>query len=229
LHNLGGGAFESLGDAVGLAMSVTSSEDSSPYENTMGLGVGDLFEDGFPDLFIGTGNPVRASQDIFFCNEDGATFTRCSTLFDDPEDPSSLTRGHGIAASDFDRDGDIDLFRSLGGHPAHDTLGHESPEYNRLHLRAGASAHTAALLLEGTASNRDAVGAVVKVEAASTRHYRVRSTMGFQSQNSRVLTVTLEDASEADVTVTWPSGEVTELTIEPGERLHVLEGTGVVP
>lgn len=229
LHNLGGGTFEALADGVGLSMSLTSSDDAAAYENTMGLGVGDLFEDGFPDIFIGTGNPVRASRDIFFCNEDGTSFTRCSSLFDDPDDASSLTRGHGIAVSDFDRDGDIDLFRSLGGHPADDALGHESPEFNRLHLRAGAAAHTAALVLEGVTSNRDAVGAVVRVEATATHHYRVRSTMGFQSQNSRVLTVTLGDGSEADVTVTWPSGEVTELTVAPGERLHVLEGTGVVP
>ena len=64
---------------------------------------------------------------------------------------------------------------------------------------------------------------------ATTYHYRVRATQGFQSQNSRTLTVNVGQASSATVTITWPSAMVTVIQVAPGDRVHVVEGVGIVP
>jgi len=77
LINNGKGGFTRHTTDWGL---ITSLEDrpetGAPFENAMGLTVGDLFDDGFPDVVLGTGNPQRAAPDIVFCNKRGETFER---------------------------------------------------------------------------------------------------------------------------------------------------------
>jgi len=231
MHNLGGGVYEPLDTEIGIVTSLTNHSSPQPYENTMGLTAVDLLHDGFPDIIIGTGDPNRASYDIFYCNDGTAHFTRCSEMFDDPAAEHYLTRAHGMVTSDFDHDGDADLFRNLGGHPNHDQANPptDSREYNKLHVAQAIDPPTAALTLEGDTSNRDAVGAHVEVTGSTTRHYRIRSTQGFQSQSSRTLTVHLGGSRAATATITWPSGMVTVVQLRQGDRVRVLEGVGIVP
>lgn len=229
LHNLGDGGFEALGTEIGIVTSLTDSQSPEPYENTMGLNTGDLFDDGYPDVLIGTGNPERASHAIIFCNDgnDGtATFTRCSGLLEDADNPHPHSHGHGTVFADVDHDGDTDVFRHLGGHPPYDVeSGEDTREYSKFYAQAGPEiVETATLVLEGTTSNRDAVGALVRVEGPGTHYYRVRSTHAFQSQSSRALTVALGSALEATVRIEWPSGEVTDTTVRVGDRVTITEG-----
>ncbi|MEZ4320131.1 MAG: CRTAC1 family protein [Myxococcota bacterium] len=201
--------------------------EGEAFENTMGLSTYDLGEDGWPDLFIGTGDPIVAAPDLLYCNQGGAYFERCADAFFSPEDPHLATRGHGSAASDFDGDGDIDVFFGLGGNPEYDRAVNDtvdSREQPRMFVRkAVEGTKTARVKLEGTVSNRDAIGARITVFGEQNHYYRVRGMQGFQSQNSLVQVVTLSGRDEADALVEWPSGAKTAVTLRAGESFHVVE------
>lgn len=79
LINDGNGGFRYQTTDWGLAMTNAAHTDfSREFENTMGLGVGDLDDDGYPDVFVGTGNPLRAAPDVVFCNQAGDALVRCT-------------------------------------------------------------------------------------------------------------------------------------------------------
>ena len=200
--------------------------DMAPFENTMGLGIGDLFDDGFPDIVIGTGNPMFDAQDVIFCNLGQRRFERCTDRFIEPDDSHSMTRGHGVTFADIDSDGYTDFYFNLGGHPPFDfNQQAETRETNKLFVRQTSKpANAAWLTLVGTTSNRDAIGARIRYgEGDETRYHFVRSTGGFQSQNSKTLLLQLGEQDSVPVTIDWPSGIVTELIATPGQRLQVVE------
>jgi hypothetical protein len=208
---------------------ITSLEDrpemGQPFENTMGLAVGDLFDDGYPDIIIGTGNPQRAAPDIVFCNKAGKIFERCTGRILTGADQLWRTRGHGTVFSDFDHDGDSDVAINLGGHPDYDSVeGRISPEWPALFVNEkGTSAKTATLTLVGKASNRDALGARLRVEGSATHYYAVRSMQGFQAQNSKSQVVSLGSKDTAEVEIRWPAGGLQKLTLKAGDRITVTE------
>ncbi len=198
----------------------------APFENTMGLGVGDFFDDGYPDIVIGTGNPRFNAADVFFCNLGARRFQRCSERFLEPDGSHRMTRAHGAAFADVDRDGQTDFFFNLGGHPPYDfNQKAESRETNKLFMRqSGPAANAAWITLTGTSSNRDAIGARVKYgEGDAARYHFLRSTAGFQSQNSRTLLLPMGELETIPVSINWPSGRVTELNISAGQNLVVIE------
>lgn len=230
LLNRGGGRFEQHTQDWGLTASMAAWSDAeAPFENTMGLGVGDFFSDGYPDVVIGTGNPVRAAPDVVFCNTVDDSFYRCTDRIITGADEEWRTRSHGTVFSDFDHDGDADMAVNLGGHPTFDeSEGHRiSPEYPALFVnQRGPSGNTASIELVGTTSNRDAIGAQIRVRAADaerTRYYVVRSMQAFQSQSSKSQLVGLGPATSADVEIRWPSGETQSLVVNAGERIRIVE------
>jgi hypothetical protein len=191
----------------------------------MGLGVGDLYDDGYPDVFIGTGDPSRTAADIVFCNRGGKTFDRCTDKILTGADRLWRTRGHGTVFSDFDHDGGTDMAINLGGHPTFDAIeGRISPEYPALFVnQKGTPGIRVTLTLVGKSSNRDALGARIRVDGSTTHYYVVRSMQGFQSQNSKSQVVTLGSAKTAKVEIRWPSGNAQTLIVNAGDRITVPE------
>jgi hypothetical protein len=225
LFNDGDGSFTAHGAEAGLDAGQRLVDREGDYENTMGLGVGDLYDDGLPDVVVGSGTPELAGPDIVYCNRGGRQFARCTDAFVEADDSHRETRGHAPIFADVDQDGRTDLFWNLGGHPDVDEKsGSDSREVNKFfRLSVTESADTATLRLEGTSSNRDAIGAKVTVRGSDTRHYWVRSTQGFQGQNSQALILSLGDVDSAPVRVDWPSGNVSTLTVRRGERIRLVE------
>jgi len=190
----------------------------------MGLGVGDLLDDGWPDVIVGSGDPVRAGEDVVFCNQ-GGRFERCTELLRGNADGPFMTRTHGVAFGDVNRDGRTDVFQNLGGHaPWDQKSGIDSREESALFVaNADANRKTATLTLAGTVSNRDAIGARVRVAADETHYYTVRSTQAFQSQNERALLIALGQSDAADIEISWPSGVISTASVTAGERVTVRE------
>ena len=129
-----------------------------------------------------------------------------------------------VAASDFDLDGDIDL--AVGNWPNARGEGEE----NLLYENRGPVGNWIALRLEGTRSNRDAIGARVVVKVRDGENVRtvmrdVRSQDGWRSQSSLELLIGLGVADAADsVRVFWPSGIVQDIGPVPaGERIRIAE------
>jgi hypothetical protein len=220
-----GGTFEIAGKGVGIVTKVAPDRS----ENTMGLGAGDIDDDGDIDIMLGTGGPRGAFFDIVFCaakkpdSRFGVSFERCGDFV---KKGHGKKQTHGIAVGDVDQDGSNEIFYNLGGAPPHDLRrGTESRSMNALYTRGKANEKTAAIRLEGVDSNRDAIGAriAVSVPPGNVFHYSVGSAQGFQSQNSRWQLLNLMGAEQADVAIRWPSGQSTKHTVKAGERKVIRE------
>jgi enediyne biosynthesis protein E4 len=125
----------------------------------------------------------------------------------------------GAAYADTDNDGSLDILLTTNGGPAY--LFHNEGNSNRS-LR---------VKLTGTKSNRDGIGAVVRVTAGKDRTWQtVHSGSSYLSQSELVLTFGLGAASQADaVEVQWPSGQTDKLAdVASGQTVTVQEGKGIV-
>lgn len=108
----------------------------------------------------------------------------------------SLGDGRGIAASDFDGDGDMDLIISNFNKPANYFVNnHAKGNWLRVRLR-------------GRQSNRDGIGAIIRARSGETSQMRVVTAGdGFGSQYSRVAHFGLDESEVVDeLVVQWPSG-----------------------
>jgi ASPIC and UnbV./FG-GAP repeat. len=124
----------------------------------------------------------------------------------------------GAAFGDFDNDGDIDvLVMNM----------HEAPSLLRNDLKS--SNHWVKLSLQGTKSNRSAIGATVTIETAAGKQTdAVLSQSSFLSQNDFRLHFGLGAEAEVKrITVRWPSGDVEEFPgVSAGAMYLLVEGTG---
>jgi hypothetical protein len=191
-----------------------------------GIGLPDLDNDGHPDLFQVNGHTyVEADKlkrsrgyknpRVVFRNLGRGTFEDVSAV----AGPAIAERhsSRGAAFGDIDNDGDIDILVMNMGEPP-SLLRNDLPHVN----------HWVSLLLEGTRSNRSAIGATVTLAAGSLHQTSaVLSQSSFLSQNDRRLHFGLGPATHFDrVTVHWPSGLVEEF---PGgaanQFLRLVEGS----
>lgn len=116
-------------------------------------------------------------------------------------DPNHDARG--VAAADLDRDGRIDLV--INNNEAAPTV---------LLNRLPTAGRWVELELRGSRSNRDAVGAEVRLTAGGKTMTRVAEAgSGYAAQSSFVLHFGLADASELEaLSIRWPSGKTEKLT-----------------
>jgi hypothetical protein len=133
----------------------------------------------------------------------------------------------GVAAADFDNDGDLDL--AINHNPGDNDIV-ERRKAAFLRNRIGETRSWLAVELRGTRSNRDGVGAMVTVEAAGESQLRLRTAgSSFASQQSERLYFGLGEHSRVGrLTVRWPSGLVDEFTdLEARRLVRITEGEGV--
>jgi hypothetical protein len=129
--------------------------------------------------------------------------------------------GRGLAYGDFDRDGDVDLLMTTNNGPAVLFRNDQSSDNRSLRLK-----------LVGTKSNRDAIGATVRIFHAGVSQTRVvKSGSSYLSQSELPVTfgVGKQDRVER-VVVTWPSGRTDEFkNVETGRAYECVEGKGLAP
>ncbi|MBK9270505.1 MAG: CRTAC1 family protein [Saprospiraceae bacterium] len=79
----------------------------------MGSNKGDLDNDGFEDMYLGTGEPSLESliPNKMFRNVNGEKWEEISYS----GGFAHLQKGHAISFADFDHDGDLDIFAEMGG------------------------------------------------------------------------------------------------------------------
>jgi hypothetical protein len=140
----------------------------------MGANFGDLDNDGWLDLYLGTGDVPYASllPNRMFRNNDGKAFQDVTTS----GDFGHLQKGHAVAFGDIDNDGDEDVFEEMGGAAAGDNY----PSV--LYENPGHGNHWITLELEGVQTNRAAFGARVNVTVKTLTGLRhIYRTVGYGS------------------------------------------------
>jgi hypothetical protein len=130
--------------------------------------------------------------------------------------------GRGAAYADINNTGRLDVALTTNGGPAYLFQNESSP--------AGAANKSLRIKLVGTKSNRDGIGAVVKLTAGDgTQTQMLRSGSSYLSASELVLTFGLAQQKQAEsVEIRWPSGQVDKLSAVPaGQTVTVTEGKGV--
>jgi hypothetical protein len=126
----------------------------------------------------------------------------------------------GAAHADIDHDGDPDVVLTSNGGPAYLFRNDGGNANNWITVRT-----------RGVKSNRDGIGAVVRVTSASGTQWRmVRSGSSYASQSDLALTFGLgRDATVSSIDVDWPSGAKDHLSSVPAKQIvSVVEGKGAV-
>ena len=189
----------------------------------MGLNYGDLDNDGWLDIYTGTGNPHFSTlvPNRMFRNDGGRRFqdvTAAGTF-------GHLQKGHAISFADIDNDGDQDVFAKMGG------AYHADRAYSVLFENPGNRNAWVSLELEGVTSNRNAIGARLKVTVRTARgtreiHRAVGSGASFGTLPFRQ-EIGLADAEALhSVEVRWPAGRTQVFTgLELNRRYRLREGT----
>lgn len=165
----------------------------------------------FSDAFLGTSSWHGNERDVLLVNRRDGTFVDAGAALG----ADSIGDGRGLAAADYDNDGDVDFL----------ITNHDRPAELRMNRR-GAEAAWLQVELVGSRGPRDPVGAQVHLRAGG--HHTVASLaagQGFGSQFSRVLHFGLGARTQVDeVSVRWPSGGRTTLRdIGARRRLRVIE------
>jgi len=189
----------------------------------------DYDNDGARDLFMANGHVLDniqryhaettyAEPKLMFRNVGHGIFENVSDQLGPDFLLSRVSRGAAIG--DFDNDGDLDILVSNNG---------QTPQL--LRNDGGNANHWFQLLLIGTRSNRDAVGARVKVTAGDLVLYdEKKGGMSYQSaQDPRLHFGLGQHPMVEELEIKWPSGEVTKLIdMKSDQILAIEEGKGIV-
>ena len=222
-RSLGTGAFEDVAVRAGIG---------AVSRNTLGFGCvfADVDLDGALDLIVANGHIDETVRQIqghagyaqpaqLFLNQGGGTFRDVAGAagggFATPR------VGRGLAAGDFDRDGDVDVLMTTNNGPAVLFRNDQAAGHKSLRLK-----------LTGTRSNRDAIGAIVRIFHGGTSQMRmVKSGSSYLSQSELPITFGVGGRDVVErVVIAWPSGATQEFkNVAAGREYGCVEGQQLAP
>jgi hypothetical protein len=220
-HNEGNGLFvdEAPSSEVGRATLLT-------------LGFGCFFfdydNDGWPDIFVADGhieNEIERVQKRVSYAEPPHLFRNLGRgKFEEVTGKVGASFGaakvaRGAAYADINNDGALDILLMTNGGAPH------------VYRSEGGTNQSLRVKLVGTKSNRDGIGAVVRLSAAGEKQWQMmRSGSSYLSASELVLTFGLGSRAKADtLEIQWPSGQVDKLSnIFAGQMITIEEGKGVI-
>ena len=221
-HNEGNGLFvdEAPRSTIGRASLLTLA---------FGVFFFDYDLDGWPDILAANGHieeeigrvqpKVQYRQPpLVFRNLGARRFEHITTQLG--ADFSRAIVARGAAYADYDGDGDLDVALTTNHGPAY-LYRNDSGNRN----------HWLAVRTRGTKSNRDGIGAIVRVASGDTRQWQmVRSGSSYASQSDLTLTFGLgANTTPVSVEVEWPSGARDRIANVPTRQAVVVEeGRGLV-
>ena len=219
-RNNGKGEFEDLTFRAGLG--------GDRRFSSWGTGLVDLDNDGYPDIFIVAGTVAPELEKVYtkyparnprtvYRNQGNGTFVAVG----DEVGPAIASRhvSRGCAFGDFDNDGDLDILIMNRNEPP-TLLRNDAPAGN----------HWLKVRLEGTKSNRSAIGARVLVRyGGRVQAQCVTSQASFLSSNDPRLHFGLGTATTAEIEIHWPVGtSETHSGVTADQMVTIREGQGIV-
>jgi enediyne biosynthesis protein E4 len=219
----GRGLFEDVATRAGIG---------AASRNTLGFGCvfADLDLDGWLDLVVANGHIEETVRNIrgnvgyaqtphLFLNQGSGVFRDAAAAIGG--DFAQPKVGRGLACGDFDRDGDVDLLMTTNNGQAFLFRNDQLPGNRSIRFR-----------LVGTKSNRDAIGASVRIFHGGTSQSRlVKSGSSYLSQSELPVTFGVGRRDRVDrVVINWPSGRNDEFkNLETGRAYECIEGKGITP
>jgi hypothetical protein len=223
LYKLSGKTYEDVAAQAGVGLA---------SKNSLGFGCAflDANLDGWLDLGVANGhidetvrnirgNVGYAQPPLLFLNNGNGKFRDVAAELGGGFDQPKV--GRGLAFADFDRDGDLDLLLTTNNGPAY--------LYRNDQLTGN---HSIRFRLVGTKSNRDAIGATVRIVSGGLNQSRtVKTGSSYLSQSELPLTFGLEKRDRVErVVIAWPSGRTEEFTnLAAGRCYECIEGKGISP
>jgi hypothetical protein len=219
-RNNGKGEFDDVAARAGLA--------GERRFTSWGTGLVDLDNDGHPDIFVVAGTVAPELEKVYakyparnprmiFRNQGDGTFAELG----DEAGPAIASRhvSRGCAFGDFDNDGDLDILIMNRNEPP-TLLRNDAPTGN----------HWLKVRLEGTKSNRSAIGSRVLVHYnGKVQAQCLTSQCSFLSSNDPRLHFGLGAATKATVDVYWPTGtKETFADVAADQLVTIREAQGIV-
>jgi hypothetical protein len=189
----------------------------------MGANFGDINNDGYQDMYIGTGAPPYQTvyPNRMFLNRKGQRFIDVTTT----TRVGHVQKGHGIAFGDLDNDGDQDILAEMGGYYRGD------PFRNAVYENPGNEHQWITLDLRGVTSNRKGIGTRIKVtidEKGKQREiHRTVSSGGSFGANSLQQEIGLGQADAiVSLEIWWPASDTRQSfkNLEMKQFYEVTEG-----
>lgn len=210
-RNQQGQGFQDVTKDVGLDM----------VFETMGSNFGDFDNDGYLEMYLGTGEPSLATliPNRMFRNLAGKKFAEITAS----SGTGNLQKGHAVACGDWDRDGNVDIFIEMGGAIPGDKY------HNILFQNPGHDNNWLTIKLIGQKSNRAAIGARIKVvtDGPNPRtFYRHVSSGSSFGANPLQQTIGLGKTYRiALLEIQWPTSKTTQIfkDIGPNQALEITE------
>jgi len=219
---MGRGLFEDVAIKAGVG---------TASRNSLGFGCvfADFDLDGDLDLAVANGHIDETVRNIrgnvgyaqpphLFLNQGNGSFRDAGA--EAGRDFSQPRVGRGLAYADFDRDGDLDLLMTTNNGPAVLFKNDQTSGNRFVRFR-----------LIGTVSNRDGIGATVRIFHAGTSQSRlVKSGSSYLSQSELPVTFGVGRRDRIDrVVVSWPNGRTEEFTnVATGKAYDCVEGKGML-
>jgi hypothetical protein len=191
---------------------------------SMGGNFGDIDNDGYPDMYFGTGNPDFKSlvPNKMFKNIDGKGFADVTTS----SRTGNLQKGHGIAFADIRNTGIQDIFAETGG-------AYKGDSYtSSLYVNPGQSNNNwISLKLEGVKANKAAIGSHIKLtfteNGAKRNVYKDVNSGGSFGSSPLTQEMGIGQARFIDeIEITWAGSQRVQrfTNIAPNQYLHITEG-----
>jgi hypothetical protein len=208
--NTGKGAFREVTAESGMR---TLSLNKAGF----GPGLFDFDNDGWKDLFVTRGHVGALPQPGQGVEQHNTVFHnlgksgKWEALGEEAGlDVTPMARHRGCAFADLDGDGRIDVVTSAMAHPA------------EIWMNRSPAGHWLDIALEGTLSNRDGIGARIKVvtKTVGAQYNHMTTSVGYASSSAGPVHFGLGPDKRSDlVEITWPAGKVQKLENVEGDKV----------